>query len=110
MPAQATTDAPACQEAHWRHAFVAEAFDHFRQPDHSSQRRFAAEHDIPRSTLGYWLRRDAADSDPVAVFCHSAAGQEFLEAIVLSALSTFCLQGACGIRLLGSFLQRCGLD
>jgi hypothetical protein len=111
VPAQPTPEAPACQDApRWGRADVAAAFDHFQQPERSSQRHYAAEHDVPRSTLGYWLRRDAADSDPVAAFCHSAAGQQFLKAVVLSALTTFCLQGACGIRLLSAFLRRAGLD
>ena len=107
-----TTPAPTQQDPfRWGRADPGNAFDRFRHPDPPSQRQYAKEHGIPRSTLGYWTRRDrpAAD-DPVASFCRSAAGQDFLKGIVLAALSTFSIQGACGVRLVGTFLQRSRLD
>jgi hypothetical protein len=112
LPPQPTTPGPTRQEPfRWAHSDVSDAFDHFRQARPSSRRQYAQEHGLPRSTLGYWLRRDGAtDDDPVAAFCHSAAGVSFLQGIVLAALTTFSLQGACGIRLVSAFLQRSGLD
>jgi Family of unknown function (DUF6399) len=111
-PVQPTSPDQTRQEPfRWGRADVGKAFDAFSEPTAWSQRQYAKEYDIPRSTLGYWLRRDdPAAADPVAAFCHSAAGQSFLKGIVLSALCTFSLEGACGIRLLGTFLQRSGLD
>jgi Family of unknown function (DUF6399) len=111
-PAQPTSPDQTRQEPfRWDRADAGKAFDSFSNPTAGSQRQYAKEHDIPRSTLGYWLRRDdPAEADPVTAFCHSAAGQSFLKGIVLAALCTFSLEGACGIRLLGTFLQRSGLD
>jgi Family of unknown function (DUF6399) len=110
MDPQPTTQAQTRQAPfRWGRADVGAAFDHFRQTNPSSQRQFAREQGIPRSTLGYWWRRDQPN-DPVTSFCHGAAGQSFLKAIVLAALATFALEGACGLRLVGSFLQRSGLD
>jgi hypothetical protein len=111
-PPQATPADHSRQEPfRWQRADIAAACDAFANADASSQRHYATEHHIPRSTLGHWLRRDhPADTDPVAAFCLSAAGQAFLKGIVVAALGTFCLQGACGIRLLSTFLQRAQLD
>ena len=95
----------------WSRADTAKAFDHFAAPHHSSQRQYAHAHDIPRSTLGYWLRRDhPADADSVSTFFHSPAGAACLRAIVLAAFVTFHQRGACGIRLIGSFLELAQLD
>jgi hypothetical protein len=111
-PPQTTTPDPAQQHpARWSRVDVAAAFDHFGSPNPSSQRQYAREQDIPRSTLGHWMRRDdPCDDDPIAAFCHSTAGQSFLQAIVVAALTTFSLRGACGIRLVGVFLRDSGLD
>jgi len=46
----------------------------------------------------------------VAAFFRSSAGESVLRRIVLAALTTFQLQGACGIRLVGTFLERSRLD
>ena len=40
----------------------------------------------------------------------SCCGEAFLRRLVLAALTTFQLQGACGIRMVGTFLERAGLD
>ena len=96
----------------WPRATAACAQDHFSRPDHSSQRQYAQEQGIPRSTLGYWLRREDPtdlDRDLVAYF-RSPSGEAFLRRVVLAALCTFQLQGACGLRLVSTFLQRAGLD
>lgn len=96
----------------WPRAAAAHAQDHFIAADHSSQRQYAQEQGIPRSTLGHWLRRDQPtdlDNNLVA-FLRSTSGEAFLRRIVLAALTTFQLQGACGIRLVSTFLQRAQLD
>lgn len=102
---------PRTDPFRWARADAAKAFDHFAAPDHASQRQYAQQQGIPRSTLGYWLRRDTpADADPVAAFFHSAPGQTFLRGIVLAAFLAFHERGACGLRLLEYFLQLAGLD
>lgn len=103
---------PRTDPQRWRRADVAYAFDHFCQADPGSQRQYAQEHGIPRSTLGYWLRQeDPAYLDPLlTAFLRSRTGDDFLRRIVLATLLTFHQQGAGGIRLIGSFLQLCQLD
>ena len=112
-PSQATNPTPPRPDPfRWPRAEAAKAFDHFRQADPGSQRQYASEQDIPRSTLGYWLRRDDPtdlEADLVA-FLRSECGEVFLRRLVLAALTTFQLEGACGIRLVGTFLERAGLD
>ncbi len=49
-------------------------------------------------------------TDPVDSFFRSPAGETVLRHIVLAALTTFQIEGACGIRLIGTFLDRAGLD
>jgi Family of unknown function (DUF6399) len=106
-PCHSTNLPPSCPDPfRWSRADAAQAFAHFANPDHSSQRQYARDHDIPRSTLGYWSRRDhPADAEPVASFFHSPAGEEVLRRIVLAAHVAFHQRGACGIRLIGYFLE-----
>ena len=97
----------------WDHQRVARAYEHFSHPDRAtSQRQYAHEHGIPRSTLGHWLRRadpDGLDPD-LAAFFRSAAGVAFLRRLVLALFLVFLLQGACGLRRLGRFLRLTQLD
>jgi hypothetical protein len=46
----------------------------------------------------------------LVAFLHSSVGEDFLRRVVLAALTTFCLQGAAGLRLVSAFLQRARLD
>jgi hypothetical protein len=112
-PPQATSQAhPRAAPFRWGRAEVAKAFDDFSDPGHCSQRQYAHQHGIPRSTLGYWLRQEApADLDPdLVAFLRCPAGEQLLRRIVLSAFLVFQQQGAGGIRLIGQFLQRAQLD
>lgn len=111
-PCESTNPQPARTDPfRWSRADSALVFDHFAEPDPCSQRQYAAENDIPRSTLGYWLRRDdPADADPVAAFLHTTAGEDFLRGIVLAAILAFHERGACGIRRVSEFLQLSHLD
>ena len=103
---------PRTDPFRWPRADAAQAQDHFRHPEPSSQREYATAQGIPRSTLGYWLRRDdPRDRDAhLVAFFRSASGEAFLRRLVLAALTTFQQQGACGLRLVSTFLQRAGLD
>src|SRR3954469_21712955 len=49
---------PHSADFRWDRAEAARAFDHFQDPNHTSQRQYAAERGIPRSTLGDWLRKE----------------------------------------------------
>src|SRR5262245_1344451 len=112
-PTQATKQPPPRTDPfRWERGEAATAFDHFASAEHCSQRQYAQRQGIPPSTLGYWLRReDPAELDPALVaFLRSRTGEEFLRRLVLSAFLTFHQQGACGIRLIGSFLHMAQLD
>lgn len=113
MPATQPTAADVSRQDpfRWSRADVANALDHFSNPDHPSQRDCAEQLGVPHATFNYWMRHySPGDSDPVAAFFRSACGEQVLRHIVLAALTTFQLQGACGIRLVGTFLERAGLD
>lgn len=113
MPApQPTASEPSRQDPfRWHRIDIAAALDNFCDSDAASQRDYAQQQGIPQSTFNYWVRHYwASDDDPVAAFFRSEAGEQVLRHIVLAALSTFQLQGACGIRPVGTFLQRAGLD
>jgi hypothetical protein len=102
---------PRTDPFRWSRDDTARAFDYFAAENHSSQRQYARQQGIPRSTLGYWLRRDhPADTDDVAAFFSSPSGAACLRGIVLAAFVAFHEQGACGLRLIDSFLQRAQLD
>ena len=96
----------------WSRDDVANAFDHFADHPTDSQRDYARNHGIPRSTLGDWLRQEApAGCEPdLGAFLRSACGQRFLRRLVLAQFLICHLQGACGLRLLTDFLRQTGLD
>ena len=95
----------------WTRAETIEAIENFDASDQPSQRAYAEQIGIPHATFNYWMRHHGPDdADPVDSFFRSHAGETALRCIVLAALTTFQLQGACGIRLIGTFLDRAGLD
>jgi hypothetical protein len=98
----------------WTRLDTAHACADFADPCQTptSQRHYAQQHDIPRATLGYWLRQHAPDDlDPELVaFLRRPAGESFLRRLVLALLLVFPHSTACGLRPLGRFLQLTGLD
>jgi hypothetical protein len=114
-PQQTTAGAAARQDPDpWTRADTAQAFADFADPYHPpfSQRQYAQEHAIPRSTLGDWLRRpDPAGLDPQLVaFFRCPAGEAFLRRLVYAAALVFTQHNACGIRQVGLFLRFAQLD
>jgi hypothetical protein len=77
-----------------------------------SQRQFAQERELPRTTLQYWLSRKAAiDADPALIaFFESPVGLAFLHRLVVAAHLVFTQVGPCGIRLICQFLELSKLD
>jgi len=109
-PCQATPDSDTRPEpCYWSRLDTAQAFadfsDPFRPP--SSQRQYAQEHGIPRSTLGHWLRQDFPDHLDKALlsFFRCPAGLAFLRRLVLALLLVFHHKNACGLRSIGLFLE-----
>ena len=78
----------------------------------SSQRPFAQQAGVPRSTLQHWLKRKKnLDADPALVaFFESPTGLAFLHRLMIACHLTFTQQGTCGIRLVCVFLRRTGLN
>ncbi len=78
----------------------------------TSQRRKARQHDIPRSTLQHWLKRQKRlELDPLAVtFFESPQGLAFLHQLTVALHLVFSLQGSGGLRLLTLFLRLTQLD
>jgi Family of unknown function (DUF6399) len=109
---QPTVPDPSRQDPfRWPHTDIRNALEDFANPDPPSQREFAQQFGIPHATFNYWLRHHSPDAaDRVDSFFRSPSGEAVLRRIVLAALATFCLQGACGIRLVGAFLQRAEID
>lgn len=102
---------PRTDPFRWSRADVANALDHFTSADSSSQRHCAEQLGIPHATLNYWTRHYSPDQDdPVDSFFRSPCGEAVLRRIVLAALTSFHLHGACGIRLVAAFLEQAQLD
>ena len=113
MPASQPTPADAARQEpfRWSRAAIRDALDRFAQADLPSQRQAAEQLGIPHATFDYWLKHfSPAAGDPLASFFCSAPGEAVLRRIVVAALCTFGLQGACGLRLVGTFLERAQLD
>jgi hypothetical protein len=103
---------PCADSSRWDRSEAARAFDRFQEPDHNSQRQYAREHGIPRSTLGDWLREEFPEHlDPHLVcFFRSSAGYAFLCRLVLALLLVFHRRNCVGLRQIGSFLELVELD
>ena len=102
--------APRTDPFRWDCPTIAQARDAFQHSNHGSQRQYAHDHGIPRSTLGFWLRDDPSD-DPdlepeVKAFFRSGVGQRFLRRLILALFVGFLFGGACGLRRLSDFLRR----
>lgn len=114
-PPQTTASFDARQEPYqWSRLDTAQAFAAFADPFAKpiSQRQYAQQQGMPRSTLGYWLRHDYPEHlDPDMVcFFRCPAGEAFLRRLVLAALLVFHQQNPCGLRQIGTFLQLAQLD
>lgn len=112
-PSQTTASCPdRTAPSRWDDSTIAAALAAFGCADASSQRQYASDHDVPRSTLGYWLRKDAPQGlDPQLVdFFRSAAGVAFLTRLMLALFLVFHFRSACGLRGLGLFLRLAQLD
>src|SRR5438552_4125026 len=109
---QPTAAAASRQASHrWAHADIVEALDNFAKGEGPSQRAYAKQHDIPHATFDCWQRHySAAAADPIDSFFRSGPGVLVLRRIVTSALLNFQQRGACGIRLVSTFLQQTQLD
>ncbi|HHK42249.1 MAG TPA: hypothetical protein ENJ50_07510 [Planctomycetaceae bacterium] len=77
-----------------------------------SQREFARQQGVPRSTLRHWLDRKAALSlDPEeADFFESPAGLAFLHRLMVALHLVFEQNGSCGLRQISRFLELTRLD
>jgi hypothetical protein len=112
---QSTTPDPPPATPRYARTTATEHLDDFRRQQRTagtSQRRFARDHDLPRSTLQAWVhRQDTLALDPVlAAFLDSASGLAFVHRLCTAAHLVFCLQGPCGVRLLSTFLRLARLD
>ena len=92
-------------------ARMLEEYDARAGAEGASQRRFAVEAGIPRTTLQHWLgRRESLEASPAAVaFFESPEGVAFLHAFVVAAHLVMTWMGPCGIRLVGLLIELAGL-
>jgi hypothetical protein len=101
------------ESCYWSRMDTAQAYAAFSDPSSPppSQREYAQQQGIPRSTLGHWLRQELpAHLDPEFVaFFRCPAGQTFLRRIVLAALLDFHHTSPCGLRPISSFLEHIDL-
>jgi hypothetical protein len=98
----------------WNRAESAQARHEFHNPDRASgsQRQFAKQAGVPRSTLQHWLHQaqhPELDAE-LAAFFESPSGYRFLRRLLLALHLVFHLAGPAGIRLLCRFLELTRLD
>lgn len=80
--------------------------------DKQSQRQFAKEQGVARTSLQHWLaRKDSIDESPVVRdFFESPDGNAFLHRLVTAAHFEFTKNGAASIHNVSNFLDMCGLS
>jgi hypothetical protein len=106
--------APRPEPRYWARAATAQAYATFTDPScpPCSQRAYAQQQGIPRSTLGRWLRRDfpAHLETEFVSFFRCPAGEAFLRRLLLALLLDFHHASPCGLQAIRSFLERIDLD
>ena len=87
-------------------------FERRQRDEGISERGFAEEIGIPRTTLQHWRnRKDGLAASPAAVaFFESPEGVEFLHRFTVAAHLVMNWMGACGIRLVCLLIELTGLD
>jgi hypothetical protein len=100
----------------WTRTQTTQARYDFHHPERAprSQRQFARDRGLPRSTLGHWLRQhrptDPALEPALVAFLDSPPGYRFLRRLVAALHLVFHLAGPAGIRPLTRFLELSQLD
>ncbi len=103
----------ASEKIQWERDDVASKIIDFEQARHKqSQRQFAIEQEVSRSTLQHWLaRKESIDASPGLVeFFESPVGTEFVHRIVTAAPFTFTKDGVASIHNVSNFLKLSGLS
>jgi len=114
-PSQLTSSAdPRPDPFRWSRPDATQARHDFRNPDQTpgSQRQFARQTGIPRTTLQHWLQQTHhPDLEPELVaFFESPVGYRFLRRLLAAVHLVFRLAGPAGIRPIGHFLELTQLD
>lgn len=96
----------------WNRSEVAERLAAYESSGPESQRQWAEDVGIPRSTLQYWIaRKESLDLDPNLVqFLESSCGLAFAHRMLVALHLVFVQEGCCGVRLLCKFLEYSQLD
>ncbi len=103
----------ASERIQWERDDVASKIVDFEQARHKqSQRQFALEQGVCRSTLQHWLaRKKSIDASPILIeFLESPIGTAFLHRIVTAAHFVFTKDGVASIHNVSTFLNLSGLS
>ena len=101
------------KDPHWNRRDIAGFVSGFEQAaPEVSQREFAREHQIPRSTLQFWIdRKRAVDlPSPLATFFETPSGVDFLHRLLVALHLVFDQDANCGLRKITRFLELTQLD
>lgn len=102
----------ASERIQWERDDVASKIVDFEQARHKqSQRQFAIQQAVSRSTLQHWLaRKESIDASPILIeFLESPIGTAFLHRIVTAAHFVFTKDGVASIHNVSTFLNLSGL-
>ena len=103
---------PVINRSKWkRNDVVGNVIDFEEAQKEQSQRQFALEHNIPRTTLQHWLKRkNNIDSSPAVIdFFESPDGLAFLHRLTTAALFAFTKKGVGSTYNVSTFLELSGL-
>ena len=101
------------KDPHWNRRDVAGFVSEFEQAaPEVSQREFAREYHIPRTTLQFWIDRKRAInlSPPLAAFFETPSGVDFLHRLLVALHLVFEQDANCGLRRIVRFPELTQLD
>lgn len=103
----------ATSKKRWgRDKIAAKILDFERAKQAQSERQWANDQGIPRTTFQHWIsRKHTIDAAPgVIEFFESPDGAEFLHNLILAAHLEFTKHGVASIHNVSNFLELCGLS
>jgi hypothetical protein len=95
-----------------RNDTVSKVIDFEQSEQTQSQRQWARENSVPRTTLQYWIsRKKAIDASPTFItFFESPDGAAFLHRMMTALHFIFTKLGVASIRNVSKFLELCGVS
>ena len=112
LPYQDSSEKANHKPQYRRDETISKVIDFEQAKQAQSQRQWSKEHEVPLSTLQYWIsRKQSINASPALVaFLESPDGLAFLHRLMTAAHFVFTKHGVASIHNVSEFFQLCGIS